>query len=330
MEVYVDDMLVKSRIAEEHLHNLALMFGILKDYWMRLNPSKCAFGRGIEANPEKIKAILDIERPKTQKDIQSLTGRVTALTCFISKATDKCILFFKALKGGKHHVTWTAECDKTFQDLKNYMSKTPLLSKPLLGEVLFLYLSVSSTAISSILIHKPKKAELPIFYVSKALQSAELRYPPLEQLALALVVSARNLRPYFQAHEITILTNQPLRQVLQKPETFGRLVKWAIELVEFDIQFKPRRTEKGQVVANFISELTPPITLEPADSRTDATEPRVLSAGYFNPSIPLWILHVDDSANQQRCGASLVLTEWGQDRVCPPIQLSNVQQRGRV
>ncbi|CAL2239709.1 unnamed protein product [Prunus armeniaca] len=253
MEVYVDDMLVKSRTAGGHLENLALMFGILKDYRMRLNPTKCAFGvssgkflrfmisqRGIEANPEKIKAIIDMETPKTQKDIQSLTGRVAALTRFISKATDKCVPFFKALKGGKHHIAWTPECDQAFQNLKNYMSQAPLLSKPLPGEVLLLYLSVSNTAVSSVLIRRPERAELPIFYVSKALQSAELRYSPLEQLALALVVSARRLRPYFQAHEITVLTNQPIRQVLQKPETSGRLVKWPIELGEFDIQFKPR------------------------------------------------------------------------------------------
>ncbi|CAL2254891.1 unnamed protein product [Prunus armeniaca] len=321
MEVYVDDMLVKSRTAGDHLENLALMFGILKDYRMRLNPAKCAFGvssgkflgfmisqRGIEANPEKIKAIIDMETPKTQKDIQSLTGRVAALTRFISKATDKCVPFFKALKGGKHHITWTPECDQAFQNLKNYMSQTPLLSKPLPGEVLLLYLSVSNTAVSSVLIRKPEKAELPIFYVSKALQSAELRYPPLEQLALTLVVSARRLRPYFQAHEITVLTNQPLRQVLQKPETSGRLVKWAIELGEFDIQFKPRPAEKGQAVADFISELTPPALSEPSSPSAIPLAPEKVDTERFNTSIPLWILHVDGSANQQGCGAGLVLT----------------------
>ncbi|CAL2237455.1 unnamed protein product [Prunus armeniaca] len=311
MEVYVDDMLVKSRTAWEHLDNLAVMFGILKDYRMRLNPMKCPFSvssgtflgfmisqRGIEANPEKIKVIIDMERPKTQKDIHSLTGRVSALTRFISKATDKCVTFFRALKRGKQHITWTAECDKTFQDLKNYMSKAPLLSKPLLGEILFLYLSVSSAVVSSVLIHKPEKA----------LQNAETRYPPLEQLALALVVSARRFHPYFQAHEIVVLTNQPLRQVLQKPETSSRLVKWAIELREFDIQFKPRPAEKGQVVVNFISELTPPVTLEPASSNTDARESRSLNVEHFDPLVPVWILHVDGSANQQGCGAGLVLT----------------------
>ncbi|CAL9016410.1 unnamed protein product [Prunus brigantina] len=120
--------------------------------------------RGIEANPEKIKAIIDMETPKTQKDIQSLTGRVAALTRFISKATDKCVPFFKALKGGKHQIVWTPECDQAFQNLKNSMSRAPLLSKPLPGEVLLLYLSVSITAVRSVLIRKPDMAELPIFY----------------------------------------------------------------------------------------------------------------------------------------------------------------------
>ncbi|CAL9012268.1 unnamed protein product, partial [Prunus brigantina] len=264
--------------------------------------------RGIEANPEKIKAIIDMETPKTQKDIQSLIGRVAALTRFISKATDKCVPFFKALKGGKHQIAWTPECDQAFQNLKNYMSKAPLLSKPLPGEVLLLYLSVSVTAISSKLIRKPEKAELPIFYVSKALQSAELRYPPLEQLALALVTSARRLRPYFQAHQITVLTNQPLRQVLQRPETSGRLVKWAIELGEFDIQFKPRPAEKGQVVADFISELTLPVPPEPSITKPTPPVTENVSVEHFDPSVPVWILHVDGSANQQGCGAGLVLT----------------------
>ncbi|CAL8150709.1 unnamed protein product [Prunus armeniaca] len=319
MEVYVDDMLVKNRTAVGHLENLALMFGILKDYRMKLNPTKCAFSvssgkflefmisqRGIEANPEKIKAIIDMEKPKTQKDIQSPTGRVAALTCFISKATDRCGPFFKALKGGKHHITWTSECDRAFQDLKNYMSKAPLLSKPLPGEVLLLYLSVSSTTVSSVLIRKPEKAELPIFYVSKALHNVELRYPSLEQLALALVVSARQLRPYFQAHEIT---------VLQKPETSGRLIKWAIKLGEFNIQFKPRPAEKGQAIADFISELTPSAPSEPSSPNAVILEPEKLNAERFDPSIPVWILHVDGSANQQGYGAGLVLTTPDEGRV---------------
>ncbi|KAM1006239.1 hypothetical protein ACFX2A_003013 [Malus domestica] len=118
MEVYIDDMLVKSKHVDQHITNLSETFTILKRYRMRLNPNKCAFGvgsgkflsfminqRGIEANPEKIKAILNMKEPVTSKDIQSLTGKVAALTRFISKATDRCAPFFKALKGSKKYIT---------------------------------------------------------------------------------------------------------------------------------------------------------------------------------------------------------------------------------
>ncbi|KAI5317309.1 hypothetical protein L3X38_037016 [Prunus dulcis] len=127
MEVYVDDMLVKSHTVDKHIPNLSAMFTILKQYKMRLNPTKCAFGvasgkflgfmisqKGIEANPEKIQAILDMTIPKTVKDIQSLTWRVAALTRFISKAADRCAPFFRDLKGTKRNITWTAECDTAF------------------------------------------------------------------------------------------------------------------------------------------------------------------------------------------------------------------------
>ncbi|CAL9012340.1 unnamed protein product [Prunus brigantina] len=124
--------------------------------------------------------------PKTVKDIRSLTGRVAAPTRFISKATDRRAPFFKALKGSKRSITRTAECDKAFSELKEYMSRAPLITK--------------------------EGAEHPVHYVSKALQDAEARYSDIEKLAFALVVSARRLRPYFQAHTIYVLTNHPLRQ----------------------------------------------------------------------------------------------------------------------
>ncbi|CAL2246181.1 unnamed protein product [Prunus armeniaca] len=190
MEVYVDDMLVKSMTADRHLHNFSLMFSVQKKYNMHLNPNKCAFGvsfskflgfiisqRGIEANPEKIKVLLDMQVSKTQKDNQSLTGRIAALARFVSKATNRCASFFKALKGSKRQIVWTAECDWAFKDLKTYMCRAPLLSTPLSGESLILYLSVSAMALSSVLIRKLNGTELLIYYTSHALQEVELRYP---------------------------------------------------------------------------------------------------------------------------------------------------------
>ncbi|KAM2888911.1 hypothetical protein FF1_012570 [Malus domestica] len=186
MEVYIDDMLVKSKHADQHITNLSKTFTIIKRYRMRLNPNKCAFGvgsgkflgfmisqRGIEANPEKIKAIFDMKEPVTSKYIQSLTSKVAALTRFISKATDRCAHFFKALKGSKKYITWTDECAEAFKNLKDYMSKALLLSKPEVGDTLIIYLSVSASAVSSVLIRNNGNVEQLVYYSSKALQDTE-------------------------------------------------------------------------------------------------------------------------------------------------------------
>ena len=124
VEVYVDDMLVKSLDKEKHLDNLRETFDTLRRHQMKLNPSNCAFGvssgkflgfmvsqRGIEANPDKIQAILDMEPPKNIKEVQSLTGRIAALNMFVSKATDKCLPFFKILRKA---FDWTDQCQKAF------------------------------------------------------------------------------------------------------------------------------------------------------------------------------------------------------------------------
>ena len=79
----------------------------------------------------------------------------------------------------------------------------------------------------------------------------------MEKLILALVTTSRKLRPYFQAHTVEVPTEYPMKQILHKPETSGRLIKWAIELSEFDIRYKPRAAVKGQILAYFIMEFTP-------------------------------------------------------------------------
>ena len=129
---------------------------------MKLNSSKCAFDvasgkflgfmvsqRGIEANPEKIQAILNMTSLKTVKEVQKLTGRIAMLNRFISKVTDKCLAFFKTLKQA---FAWTSECEVAFQELKRYLSNLPFLSPSIEGENLYLYLAVSATAVSAALI----------------------------------------------------------------------------------------------------------------------------------------------------------------------------------
>ena len=180
VEVYVDGMLVKSLDEEKHLNDLQGTFETLRRYKIKLNPSKCAFRvssvkflgfmisqRGIEANLDKIQAILEMELPK---EVQSFTGQVVVLNKFISKTTDKCLPFFKVLKKA---FEWTNECQETFQDLKVYLTTALLLSPSVLGEELYLYLPVSLHAVSSVLIKEEEKVQKPMYYTSWALRGVK-------------------------------------------------------------------------------------------------------------------------------------------------------------
>ena len=115
----------------------------------------------------------------------------------------------------------------------------------------------------------------------------------MEKLILALVTTARKLRPYFQAHTIEVPTEYPMKQVLHKPETSGRLMKWTIELSEFDIIYKPKTAIKGQVLADFVMEFT---SAEPAENAQTPID------------LPIWKLSVDGATNAQGSGIGLILT----------------------
>ena len=120
----------------------------------------------------------------------------------------------------------------------------------------FFYLAISPATVSAALIREEEKVQKPVYYTSRALRGAEERYSPMEKLAFALVTTARKLKPYFQAHTVVVLTDRPLRRAMSNLNAAGRLALWAIELSEFDIQYRPRIAIKWQVVADFIAEFT--------------------------------------------------------------------------
>ncbi|KAL0427851.1 UNVERIFIED_CONTAM: hypothetical protein Slati_2959900 [Sesamum latifolium] len=142
MKVYVDDMLMKSKKAPNHIKDLEETFSILRKYKLKLNSGKCAFGvqgrrflgfmvtqRGIEANPSKIKAILDMKAPSNINEVQRLTGRIAALSRSISKSAEKSLPFFKVLRKIRNF-EWDTSCQQAFEELKDYLAKLPLLVKP--------------------------------------------------------------------------------------------------------------------------------------------------------------------------------------------------------
>ena len=233
VQVYIDDMLVKSLRKNDHLNDLQETFDTLRSYNMKLNPSKCIFEvtaenflgfmvsqRGIEVNPEKVRPIMELEPLRTVKEVQSLKGKIAALNRFVFKATDKCLPFFRTLRKS---FEWTVECQKAFEDLKKYLSSPPLLSPSKPGEKLYLYIAVTQAVVSVALVREEKGSQRPVYFISRAFRRAEERYPRMEKLAFALVTTARKLKPYFQAHTIIVLTDQPLKRAISSPEAAGRM-----------------------------------------------------------------------------------------------------------
>jgi len=164
VEVYVDDIVVKTKEETTLVEDLGLVFDRLRATRTKLNPEKCVFGvsagkllgflvshRGIEANPAKIRAIRALMPPARIKDVQKLTGSLATLSHFISRLAERVLPFFKLLrKSGPF--TWTEEAEQAFQELKQHLTSLPILVAPEPGGTLFLYLVASAEVVSMVLV----------------------------------------------------------------------------------------------------------------------------------------------------------------------------------
>ncbi|XP_072090416.1 uncharacterized protein [Arachis hypogaea] len=234
VEVYVDDILIKTIKTDDLISNLESVFTALRRHGMRLNPLKCAFAmeagkflgfmitqKGVEANPEKCEAILRMASPRNLKDVQRLI--------------------------------------------------------------------VTDEGLATVLVREEGKVQQPVYSVSKVLQGVELRYSKLEKLAYVLLTSSRRLRHYFQGNQITIRTDQPIQQILQKLDLAGRMMTWEIELSQYDLQYEPRHAIKALVMANFLVKVTGDLPDSPNTQ---------------------WKLPVDGASNQTFGGARIILEKY--------------------
>ncbi|XP_075675143.1 uncharacterized protein LOC142644405 [Castanea sativa] len=236
VEVYIDDMVIKSKREGQHIDDLKEVFEILRRHQLLLNADKCAFGVGaskflgylitkreIEVNPDQIEAMKCLKAPSNPKEVQKLTGMLAALNRFISKFADWCRPFYQLLKKWKG-LQWNEECDKAFQNLKEYLRQEPMLIAPELGKDLYMYLLVSEHAPSAILLREKRTPP----------ESCPITFRPIR------------LCP----------DRDPLQSLLKRSDFTGRIAKWGTRLGAFDIGYKLRRSVKGQVLANFIVEFS--------------------------------------------------------------------------
>ncbi|KAL0451876.1 UNVERIFIED_CONTAM: hypothetical protein Slati_1165700 [Sesamum latifolium] len=299
VEVYVDNMLIKSKKAADHVKDLEETFSVLRKYKLKLNPAKCAFGvqggrflgfmvtqRGIEANPLKIKAIIDMKAPTCLNEAQRLTGRIAALSRFISKSAEKSLPFFKTLRKAKTF-EWGTPCQLAFEELKAYLARLPLLVKPTPGEV---PISIGCPPGCQLRTHSGRRRKTTTYILrEQSAKRSRRKIHAYRENDISISSHCQKATPYFLSHPIGVKTNTPLKQTLDKPDTSGRLVKWAVELSEYDISYLPRTTIKAQALADFISEMTEITIKETSQDQK-------------------WLLHVDCSSTAQGSGAGIVIT----------------------
>ena len=238
-------MVVKSKLVSEHIMDLTNIFEILREHRLHLNTSKCSFGvrsgkflgymvthRGIEVNSDQIKAINNLQPPRNPKEVQKLTRMMAALNRFISRSADRCRPFFLLLHKWKEF-EWIDECVVAFQQLKQYLSRPPIMSSPVVDEILFAYIAVAFYAISFVLIRVDSGIQQLVYYVSKSLNEAKVHYLPLEKAILAVVHAIRKFPHYFQAHTVVVLTQLPFKSILRSADYIGRVAKWGTILGGF-------------------------------------------------------------------------------------------------
>ncbi|GJR52102.1 reverse transcriptase domain-containing protein [Tanacetum coccineum] len=209
LEAYVDDMVIKSKTEQDIIKDIEQTFSTLRRINMKLNPKKCSFSmeegkflgyvvtsKGIRANPEKAKAVMDMPSPKTLKQMQSLSGKLAALNHFLSKSAERSLPFLDTLKKctNKKDFRWIEVAEAAFLEMKKLVSELPTLTTPKKGETLMMYLAAANEEVSAVLLTERNRRQMPIHYVSRSLQGAETNYAPMEKLALALVYVARRLR----------------------------------------------------------------------------------------------------------------------------------------
>jgi hypothetical protein len=251
VEAYVDDVVVKTTEEDKIITDLTETFANLREFQWKLNPTKCVFGvhsrlllgfmvghRGIEANLAKIDAIRKMAMPSNKKDVMKLTGMMAALGRFISKLGEKGLPFFKLLKKADKFV-WDDEAQKAFEVLKESLTTPPVMTPPIPGETLLLYISAPTNVVSTVLVAEREEegqaypVQRPVYYVSEVLADAKTHYTQPQKLLYALLIMSRKLQHYFQPHKILVPSSFPLGEITRNHDANGRMVKWSVELGEF-------------------------------------------------------------------------------------------------
>jgi ribonuclease HI len=286
--------------------DLEVTFMCLKAKSVKLNPEKCVFGvlrgmllgfivseQGIEANPEKIAAITNMGPIKDLKGVQRVMGCLAALSRFISRLSKKGLPLYRLLRKAERF-TWTPEAKEALGNLKALLTNASILVPPAAGEALLIYVASTTQVVSAVVVVERREEghvlliQRPVYFISKVLFETKIRYPQIQKLLYAVILTRRKLRHYFESHPVTVVSSFPLGEIIQCQEASGRIAKWAVELMGKTLSFAPRKAIKSQVLADFLAEWTD-IQLPTAPIQAE-----------------LWIMYFDGSLMKTGTGAGLL------------------------
>ena len=265
----LDDLIIAGRTKEEALSRLQKVLRIIKTTGLRLKKEKCKFMQtevnylgikfgkeGIKTSKEKVKPIIDADRPENVKDLRSFLGAVTFYSKFIKNLSKMLNPLNKLLKKDAEW-KWTTECEESFANVKKALMETPILAPYDPKQDITLITDASPTGLGAVLV--TGKDEKPIMYVSRSLTDCEKKYSQIEREGLCIMFAIERLRNFLLGRKFKLITdNKPLSAIITKtlPATASsRLQRWAVKLAEFNFEVVVRRSEQIPV-ADWLSRLT--------------------------------------------------------------------------
>ncbi|GJY47757.1 reverse transcriptase domain-containing protein [Tanacetum coccineum] len=252
VEVYLEDIVVKSKDEQSLMEDLEETLNKLKWVNMKIDPNESTFGMkegrflgytitedGIRPDPAKVQAVMKIHTLRGPDQIRHLSLQLASIGKFIPKLAELMLPIRKVHQNlvMAEGPSWTSEAEEAFRKIKRKFQKLQTLTMPKKGEVSMLCLRQKSETISPMLFMERGGVQIPISYVSLPLQDMETCYTLTKKTILALIHTARSLRITFQKHQIKVVTNNPMEEILKIPSTGRRLAKWAAEVRLYNISY---------------------------------------------------------------------------------------------
>jgi ribonuclease HI len=180
---------------------------------------------------------------------------------FISRLGEKGLPLYRLLRKAKRF-TWTPEAEEALGNLKVLLTNAPILVPPAAGEALLIYVAATTQVVSAAIVVERREeghallVQRPVYFINEVLSETKVRYPQIQKLLYAVILTQRKLRHYFESHPVTVVSSFPLGEIIQSREASGRIAKWAVELMGETLSFAPRKAIKSQILADFLAEWT--------------------------------------------------------------------------